>query len=294
MRTTAALLSLTLLITPAVLRAQVMNIAYTPAAYTGASDRAVNHNAVMSRPNPSPAGPFRRVAMGFGISPLGASIQLTSSLFPHLNMRTSANGFRYATSFTTNGFDSNAHLNLASIGASADIYPFHTGFRISPGLMILNRNRVTATSIAAGGTEITLNDQTFYSASANSVTGVTPLNAYGSLELNRHSPAFTLTTGWGNTIPHNGRHFSFPFEIGVAFVGHPKLKVSLSGWACADQAQIDCSDVASTTDSVAQEVQSDLNAQVARWENDLEPLKVYPILSFGVAYSFNIRGGRVR
>jgi hypothetical protein len=67
--------------------------------------------------------------------------------------------------------------------------------------------------------------------------------------------------------------------------------VTLSGWACQDQAQTQCSDVTSTTDTTAQDVQSNLAAQIAKWMSDLDALKTYPVLSFGVAYSFSVRGG---
>jgi hypothetical protein len=35
-------------------------------------------------------------------------------------------------------------------------------------------------------------------------------------------------------------------------------------------------------------VQSNLTAQVAKWTNDLNPLKTYPIVSVGLAYSFRV------
>ncbi len=243
---------------------------------------------------PSFGGPFSQVSVGGGISTLGPGVQITTNLAEHLNLRVSGNGFHYGSTFSTNGFNANAKLNMASAGIAADIYPFHKGFRISPGIMVLNNNRVSATSVAAGGTSFTLNDTTYYSANANTATGATPLHADGSLRLNTSRPAFTLTTGWGNTIPRNGGHWSFPAEVGVAFIGSPAVNVTLSGWACQDQAQTQCSDVTSTTDTTAQDVQSNLAVQIAKWKSDLDALKTYPVLSFGVAYSFPARGGSVR
>jgi ubiquinone biosynthesis protein Coq4 len=38
-----------------------------------------------------------------------------------------------------------------------------------------------------------------------------------------------------------------------------------------------------------QSVQSNLQAQIAKYKSDLDPLKTYPIASFGVAYSFHVR-----
>ena len=291
MKVTSILLSVVILTAPAALRAQYINASYNMVGRDNAIDGAVTRGGVENKLQPLQTGFLNRMALGLGVSPLGPSVQLTTSLTSHLNLRLSASGFRYSTTFSTNGFDSNAKLSLGTAGIAADIYPFHKGFRISPGLLMLNHNRVTATSVAAGGTAITLNDQTFYSANTNSATGAMPLSAYGSLGLSTNRPAFTVTTGWGNMLPRNGGHFSFPFEVGVAFIGAPKLQASLSGWACSDQAQTDCSDVTSTTDTMALQVQNDLSAQISKWENDLAPLKTYPIVSFGIAYSFNTRGG---
>ena len=90
-------------------------------------------------------------------------------------------------------------------------------------------------------------------------------------------------------IPRKGGHWSFPFELGAAFTGSPSLNVGLTGWACIDQAQTECSDVSNTGNPVGAAVQSNLSAQVAKWKNDLDPLKVYPIFSFGVSYAFHIK-----
>ena len=223
-----------------------------------------------------------------GVSPLGVQLAVTTSLNPHFNIRSTGNFFNYSTSFTTEGIGANAKLNMKSAGTALDIYPFHTGFRISPGILFYNNNQLTATANVAPGTSFTLNDQTYYSAKANSVTGATPITGDALLSLHKTSPAFTITTGWGNTLPRNS-HSSFPFEVGVALTGAPSLNVNLGGWACYDQAQTLCTNINSKTDPIAQEIQSNLHVQVAKWTNDIEPLKTYPIASFGVAYSFASR-----
>jgi hypothetical protein len=90
-------------------------------------------------------------------------------------------------------------------------------------------------------------------------------------------------------IPRKGGHFSFPFELGVAFVGAPTVNVALtSGQACDAQGQ-NCVNVATDPD-----VKANMLAQVTKYKNDLDPLKTYPIASFGVAYSFGARGARAK
>ena len=232
--------------------------------------------------------PFSQLALGGGVSLLGIQLQAATNLSSHFNLRATGNVFNYSTNFTTSGINATAKLNLASAGAALDIYPFRLGFRISPGVLFYNQNQLTAATAVAGGTSFTLNGTTYYSANANSATGATPVNGNGTLGLNTTRPAFTITTGWGNMIPRKG-HWSVPVELGVAVIGAPAVNVNLGGWACYDQAQTQCANLASTTNPIAIAIQSNLTAQVAKWTTDLNPLKTYPILSVGVAYSFHIR-----
>ena len=261
-------------------------------SFTGA-DVEPGGGHVVSQTVPAYSGPMSRplseVAFGVGFSPLGVQLQATTNLAPHVNLRASGNLFGYSTSFTTSGITANANLNMKSAGAAVDIYPFHRGFRISPGLLFYNGNQLTATAGVPAGTSFTLNNQTYYSAKANPVTGATPVSGNALVSLHTNNPAFTVTTGWGNTLPSN-RHWSFPFEIGVALTGAPSVNVNLGGWACYDQAQTLCTNINSKTDPIALEIQSNLHAQVNKWANDIEPLKTYPIASIGVAYSFSVRG----
>jgi len=230
-----------------------------------------------------------RVGIGVGVSPLGIGVEAATNVAGHFNVRASGSFFNYNTSFTTSGFTANAKLNLSSARVSLDYYPFNHGFRLSPGLMVMNNNRLTATDTVAGGTSFTLNGDTFYSANANSATGAAPANGNARLGLNSTKPAFTMTTGWGNMVPRKGWPVSFPFEFGAAFVGAPSLNATLGGWACYDQAQTQCTDLSSNS-PIALQVQGDLKAQVSKWTSDLNALRTYPIVSVGVAYSFKVRG----
>lgn len=276
-----------------------LGAAQTMLAQTESSSSQMNlvstDGSVAVRPALQPAAvamkPFSRMALSAGFSPLGVNLTAVTGINDHLNVRFTGNLFNYSTTFTTSGITANAKLNMASAGASLDVYPFHKGFRISPGLLFVNNNRVTAVGNVPSGTAITLNDTDYYSANANPATGATPLTGNGYLNLNTTKPAFTITTGWGNHIQRNG-HWSVPFELGVAMIGAPKLNMNLNGWACADKAQTECTNINDPNDPIAVQVQDNLHAQIAKWNKDVEPLKTYPIASVGVAYSFNVR--RVR
>lgn len=289
MKRIASLLFFTLLVAPLALPAQSNLSSSSLVAPDPVSNGDGGQVAPSTTRGIGSGGHFSRIAFGAGVSPLGVQLQAATNISQHLNIRGTGNFFNYSTNFTTQGFTANAKLNLASAGAALDVYPFHAGFRISPGVLFYNTNQLTASSTVASGTSFTLNDQTFYSANANAATGATPVNANAALTLNTTKPAFTVTTGWGNMIPRKGGHWSFPFEVGVAFIGAPALNVNLAGTACYDQAQTQCTNIASTTNPIAIQIQGDLATQLTKWNNDLNPLKTYPIVSAGVAYSFHIR-----
>jgi hypothetical protein len=179
----------------------------------------------------------------------------------------------------------NGKVNMATAGVSLDYYPFPKhGFRLSPGALFYNQNQISASGSPTPGNSITLNNQDFY------VSSVNPLFVTANLGLNTRQQAFTMTTGWGNMIPRKrGGHVSFPFELGAAFTGVPTLAMTLSGNACTIKADSTLTPPGPSCVNMATnaQAQSDLAAQLTKWKNDLNPLQVYPIFSFGIAYDFH-------
>ena len=164
---------------------------------------------------------------------MGVNLQAAVNASRHLNVRGIGNFFKYTdNNISTNGFTASGTINLATAGASLDYYPFPShGLRISPGALFYNQNGINATMVAQGGTSFTLNDATYYSSQANPVTGT------ASLGLNKQKIAPTISIGWGNMIPRNGGHWSFPVEVGTAYIGQPQLAMALvSGQVCTDPA----------------------------------------------------------
>lgn len=230
--------------------------------------------------------PFSRIAFGGGISTMGINLETAVNVEKHLNLRGTGDLFNYTVNnISTHGFNVAAGLNLAAAGASLDYFPFaRHGLRISPGALFYNKNEVRGTMVAAGGTSFTLNGVTYYSSQANPVTGV------ASLDLHKQNPAPSLTLGWGNLISRNGGHWSFPVEVGAAYIGQPQVAMSfVSGQVCANaQGTVGCQDVVGNAS-----VNSNLQAQVAKDQKSLNPYRFYPIVSFGVGYSFGIHRASV-
>ncbi len=228
-----------------------------------------------------PMRPFSRVAFGGGISLMGVNLQAATNVNRHLNLRGTGNVFNYTVNdISTNGFNVSGKANFATAGVSLDYYPFPLhGLRLSPGVIFYNQNEITASGIVAGGSKVTLNDQDYLSNAS------TPISVNGKLGLNARKQAFTATIGWGNMIPRKGGHWSFPFELGGVFTGVPTLNMDLAGLACPTSDGFTCSSpyVDMGTNTTAQ---ANLNAQIDKYRKDLDPLQVYPIVSFGVSYAF--------
>ena len=244
------------------------------------------------KPNRKPGiAPFSHIGVSGGISANGINMQVAVNANKWLNIRGIGNYFAYNVnnitvngSGGTNGIGVSGNLNFATGAVAADYYPFYRhGLRISPGFMFYNQNQISAVGKATPGASFTLGSQTYYADSVN------PLSVSANLGLNTRQEAFTATAGWGNLISRTGGHWSFPFEVGAVFTGVPTLGMTMAGNACltaSDASSNGPSCVPMATNTTAQQ---NLNAQIAKYKNDLNPLQVYPILSFGVGYSFGFR-----
>ena len=238
----------------------------------------------------SPA-PFTRLAFEGGIGIGGINMQAATNINRYLNVRATGNYFSYTLTNVkvgggsgSNGVNVNGNLHFATLDLSADYYPFPShGFRVSPGLTLLNQNAISASGAGSTGTSLTLGSQKYYSEAAN------PLNMNASVGLNTHPQTFSISTGWGNMISRSGGHWAFPVELGAIITGTPTVKLNLTGFACTSQTDAAINGPSCVNMATNSTAQSNLNAQIAKYQNDLNPLKVWPILSFGVSYNFKIR-----
>jgi hypothetical protein len=228
--------------------------------------------------------PFSRIGIGADINPLGIGIKSAIVLDDYFDARGLFNFFSFDTGrLEASGFNVNANLHLASVGAMVDAYPWNSIWRLSVGLMFYNGNQVSVRSNIVPGNSFTIGSGTYYSDSAD------PINGSALLNLHTVRPAPMASFGFGRFVPHSNRHWSFPAEFGVVYMGAPGLTVNPTGSVCTTQAETDCSSINDPTSPVAVEFNDNLNAKLAQWRKDLAVVKVYPIFSYSVVYSFNIR-----
>jgi hypothetical protein len=218
---------------------------------------------------------FTRLSFFTGVSPLGLGEHMSTNLSPHLDLRIFGNYLPLDHNFTQSDFNIALNLGFANMGSFVDYYPFHKSFRISPGYLFYNGNRIRADLKAQPNAIFTINNIDWNSDNADPVHGVGRLTLGGS--------GFLLTAGYGRYVSKSEKHFTFPFEAGVAFIDTPKATFNLAGEICSSNGT-NCQQ-ASTYPGFA----SALAAQLATWNSDVAPFHIYPILEGGVAYTFRIR-----
>jgi hypothetical protein len=228
---------------------------------------------------PAPAyrsfGPFSKIAVGVSVGTLGTGIEVATPLSRRTNLRVDGYFFNYSRDLTQDGISYNANLHLRDVRASYDFFPFHGGFRLSGGVAVYNQLNVAAGTTVPPSNTIKLNDVDYYSSKTD------PLHGNATISF-AHKVAPTLSFGWGNAIPRSGRHFAFPVELGVAFAGTPDFKLNMAGSACSARNDPSTCEVVTVDSSF----ESNLNAERKKINDDIKPLRFYPILNLGVTYRF--------
>jgi hypothetical protein len=228
--------------------------------------------------------PFSRIGIGADVSLLGIGIKPAIVLDEYFDARGLINFFGFTTGqFEVDGFKINANIHMASAAAAVDVYPYNSIWRLSAGLFVFNGNQASAATTIAPGTSFNLGSANYYSSSTD------PLNGSVVLGLHTAKPAPMVSFGFGRFIPRSNRHWSFPTEFGVIYMGAPSLTVTTAGEVCTNEAQTNCSDVSDPTNPVAIAFNSNLQAKLSQWRADLNKVQFYPIFSYSVVYSFNIR-----
>jgi hypothetical protein len=281
--------AITLLAAPACLLAQTASPSPNSSQSFSTSAGQVPVPSVVRAARFSPPEPFSRLALEGGLGIGGINMQAAVEANRYLNVRGIGNYFSYSvnnmniSSGVLNGVEVSGKIDFAEAGVAVDVYPFpNHGFRLSPGVTFFNQNGASARGAVAADSSITLGSTQYYSDTDD------PMAINANLGLNAHKQAFTMTTGWGNMISRRGGHLSFPFEFGAIFTGAPTVGLNITGKGCTNAADASddgpsCVDMNTNATALA-----NVNAQIATYRSDVNQVKIYPILSFGVAYNFHI------
>ncbi len=217
--------------------------------------------------------PFSTVAFQFKLGTAGIGIDVATPLAQHFNLRGGGSIFSYSGSYNDSGDIIAGNAQFRTGEFYLDYFPFHNGFRISPGLVI-NGNYLNGTTMVTPGTEFDLGDGTYYSSTTDPVHGTATFNLGRKI-----APSFTI--GFGNMIPRSNKHISFPFEVGFEYIGAPTIQLTFIGTVCDTSTPPNCQKIDNDPDAQAnlQKEQNDINS-------DIRFLRFYPILSQGISIKF--------
>ena len=205
-------------------------------------------------------------------STLGIGVEAATAVSSRSNARFGFHVFNFGLSQTKDGVTYDAKLNLRSVQATYDYYVFG-GLHVSPGVLLYNGNKLTATASVPGGQSFTLSGTNYISDVNNPVTGTARVGL-------GKKAAPMLLLGIGNLLPRSQRHFTVNFDFGVVFKESPEATLNLSGGACDSGGQ-NCQNVATTPI-----IQSNIQSEQVKLNDDLKFLKYYPVISLGVGWKF--------
>ncbi|GAB3270652.1 hypothetical protein GCM10027347_41470 [Larkinella harenae] len=182
----------------------------------------------------------------------GVGLDVVKSVSSRVSARLGASLFRYNGTLTSGkqtddiqmGFD--YQIKLASVNALIDFYPFQrAGFRLTGGLFY-NLNQLTFDGMPTK--DVKFNDVVFTRQEVGTMNGKTTFNKLAPY----------LGLGWGH--PFRGSKLTFMVDLGLFYQQSPQVTLVTTGML---------------------EPSSDQGAVI---EQNLQPLKFYPVLNLGLAY----------
>ena len=252
-----------------ILSAAALVLLYSGAAMAGDDDG--NEGVAQFRPRPV-SNSLPRFGVGVKVGTLGIGVQVGTALAQRINLRGGANFFNYNDSLTEDNVIYNGSLQLRSVEAKLDLFVIG-GFRVTPGLLLYNDNKVTANAAVPTGTSVSFGGTRYFSNPND------PLRGTAAVSFQRFAPS--LGIGFGNLLPRSARHWSLSTDLGIVFSGAPQFALGFAGSACAQNNTTTCQPVA-TTPSVAANVE----AERVKIQGDLNSFKYYPEASIMFGWKF--------
>ena len=229
---------------------------------------------------PAPARvwmPFSHLGAGLTVGTTGVGAEIAVPYGAYWNIRAGVSYLGYRHTFRTTGSETTAspvdgHLRLGGARLGVDWFPRAGGFHISVGMWVPNLTRASARFNLEPGKTIRVQGEDYTTNSVN------PFQGTGHSNVNPVAPL--LTVGWGNLLPRDYRkRFSFPVEIGAAYVGSPTVSVTTAGDVCNAQG---CSSAASDPG-----FDQNLNSAIRELDRNLNSYaRFFPIISAGIGYRF--------
>ena len=195
------------------------------------------------------------VGLTLKVGSTGVGGDVTVGLTENLNIRAGVAYFTWTQDNVGGGTDKkDFKLDLLNVPITLDWHPITgNGFRISAGVMFNNdRGEISAKN----GQTVSINDRDYVVSSFS-----------GKVDFNKVGPY--LGIGYGNAADTSA-HWHFSSDLGVVFVGAPNVSLDATALNPAEQPALN----------------ADVEQQRQKYSDDAKPFQVYPVVSFGVSYTF--------
>lgn len=199
------------------------------------------------------------MALGARAGLLGLGLEVVRPMSESFSLRMAMYGYDYDYDAEKADNEWEFNLDLAATGLVVDWYPFGSGFRASVGYFA---NSSTLDGEVAETTTYAIGGNTYNVADLGGISA--------EIELGSSAPYFGV--GWGYEMKELG--IDYLLDVGVLIQKTPTVTLSIS----------DPDAIAAEVD-VAQ-LTADLAAEANALEDELESFHIYPVVNFGVSYTF--------
>jgi hypothetical protein len=199
------------------------------------------------------------VSLDAGTTGIGA--HLTVPVAPSFNVRAGMNYLKYNTDRNAGGVDYDLKLKLHTFDLLADWYVVPGSlFRVSGGA-VYNNTSFDALALPDARGNYTLNGRSYSAAQVGKLSG--------TIDFRKTAPY--LGIGWGNAVGPGGK-WRFNADLGATFQGKPKVRLANTG----------CTAISAACTLLA----NDIAQEQAELADDLDSVRVYPVLRLGITYQF--------
>jgi hypothetical protein len=191
----------------------------------------------------------------------GVGFHVVVPMETYLNGRFGANYFRHDFDKTSDGVDYDIKGKLQTFDVLFDWYLTEgSSFHLTGGL-VYNGNKFNAKAKPNGLGGFTLNGHAYSATDVGLLTG----------RIDYRKAAPYLGIGWGNALARSS-HWTTNVDLGVFYQGNPNVQL----------ASVGCT----VSNTVCKALASDVAVERLRLRDDVDALKVYPVVRASIGYQF--------
>jgi hypothetical protein len=191
----------------------------------------------------------------------GVGFHVVVPMETYLNGRFGVNYFRHDFDKTSGGVDYDIKGKLQTFDVLFDWYLTEgSNFHLTGGL-VYNGNKFNAKAKPNGLGGFTLNGHAYTAADVGLLTG----------RIDYRKAAPYLGIGWGNALARSSR-WTTNIDLGVFYQGNPNVQL----------ASVGCT----VSNTVCKTLASDVAVERLRLRDDVDALKVYPVVRASIGYQF--------